>query len=85
MEHIEKIMQKDLNEIAQWKTNRIMLNVKKTAFVFIRSLQKRVQDRSLLLSINSIQIAGVDCTKYFGQSSSDLKGSYISPSACDID
>ncbi len=50
-------MQKDLNEIAQWmKTNRIMLNVQ-TASMFIRSPQKRVEDRSLLLSINGVQIS----------------------------
>ncbi len=68
MEDIEKIMQKDLNEIAQWmKTNRIMLNVQKTASpMFIRSPQNRVEDCSFLLSINGVQISGVDCTKYLG-------------------
>ena len=30
----------------------------------LRLPQKKVEDRSLLLSISNMQISGVDCTKY---------------------
>ena len=52
-------MQEDLNEISKWmKTNRIMLNMRKTVSMLIHSQQKSVKDRrSLSLILDDMKIS----------------------------
>ena len=58
IEDIERRMQEDLNEISKWmKTNRIMLNMRKTVSMLIHSQQKSVKDRSLCLILDDMKIS----------------------------